>query len=232
MEHHLEARLRFDIFYFSQSYCGIPAGSRATVLIEILPAAFQMDETLFLKRRREDRNTVGSSVIAAMGGMSAQILIKNNEKANEAAMAEVRADKLREVTAGHDGTWITHPLIRKIAMDIFDEHMYRPNQYHIRCEEVEDTGKTTTPEYIDAFIKSTAPAEPTVCTSIYSLVPALINAIRKALGSTLPMLEKLLSRIEMTDDAATLRNIPRFRGMALMADILQEYGDEPELNIT
>ncbi|KAG8916246.1 hypothetical protein FRC01_003276, partial [Tulasnella sp. 417] len=56
--------------------------------------------------------------------------------------------------------------------------------------------------------------------------------MRKALGSTLPMLEKLLSRIEMTDDAATLKNIPRLRGMALMADILQEYGDEPELNIT
>ncbi|KAG8951043.1 histone methyltransferase set2 [Tulasnella sp. 424] len=63
-------------------------------------------------------------------------------------------------------------------------------------------------------------------------VPALINAMRKALGSTLPMLEKLLSRIEMTDDAATLRNILRLRGLGLMADILQEYDDELELAIS
>lgn len=71
-----------------------------------------------------------------MGGMSAQIPIKNNEAANEKAMAKVRADKLREVSAGHDGTWIAHPLIRKIAMDIFDEHMLGPNQYHVLREEV------------------------------------------------------------------------------------------------
>ncbi|KAG8936231.1 histone methyltransferase set2 [Tulasnella sp. 408] len=63
-------------------------------------------------------------------------------------------------------------------------------------------------------------------------VPALINAMRKALGSTLPMLEKLLSRIEMTDDVATLRNILRLRGLGLMADILQEYDDELELTIS
>jgi malate synthase len=89
-----------------------------------------------------------------MGGMSAQIPIKGDEKANEVAMAKVRADKLREVTAGHDGkcridsdfeflltkispgTWIAHPLINKIAMEIFDQHMLGPNQYHIRREEV------------------------------------------------------------------------------------------------
>ena len=63
-----------------------------------------------------------------MGGMSAQIPIKNDEKANEIAMNKVRADKLREVKAGHDGTWIAHHLIRKIAMDIFDEYMHGPNQ--------------------------------------------------------------------------------------------------------
>ena len=71
-----------------------------------------------------------------MGGMSAQIPIKNDEAANEIAMAKVRSDKLREVTAGHDGTWIAHPLIRKIAMDIFDEHMLGPNQFHVLREEV------------------------------------------------------------------------------------------------
>lgn len=74
--------------------------------------------------------------VAAMGGMSAQIPIKGDEKANEVAMAKVRADKLREVRAGHDGTWIAHPLINKIAMDIFNEHMLGANQYHVRREEV------------------------------------------------------------------------------------------------
>jgi malate synthase len=63
-----------------------------------------------------------------MGGMSAQIPIKGDAKANEEAMAKVRADKTREVTNGHDGTWIAHPLIEKIARDVFDEHMIGPNQ--------------------------------------------------------------------------------------------------------
>ena len=71
-----------------------------------------------------------------MGGMSAQIPIKNDPKANEVAMNKVRADKLREVTNGHDGTWIAHPLIRKIAMEIFDEHMLGPNQYHVLRQDV------------------------------------------------------------------------------------------------
>jgi malate synthase len=69
-----------------------------------------------------------SRKVAAMGGMSAQIPIKGDDNANEAAMNKVRADKLREVKAGHDGTWIAHPLINKIALAIFDEHMLGPNQ--------------------------------------------------------------------------------------------------------
>ncbi|KZV95038.1 putative malate synthase, glyoxisomal [Exidia glandulosa HHB12029] len=77
--------------------------------------------------------------VAAMGGMSAMIPIKGDEAANEAAMNKVRADKLREVTAGHDGTWIAHPLINKIAMEIFDKYMHGPNQYHVRREEVKVT---------------------------------------------------------------------------------------------
>ncbi|EJD40815.1 malate synthase [Auricularia subglabra TFB-10046 SS5] len=77
--------------------------------------------------------------VAAMGGMSAMIPIKGDEAANEAAMNKVRADKLREVTAGHDGTWIAHPLINKIAMDIFDKHMLGPHQYHVRREDVKVT---------------------------------------------------------------------------------------------
>ena len=74
-----------------------------------------------------------------MGGMSAQIPIKNDPKANEIAMAKVRADKLREVTNGHDGTWIAHPLINQIASEIFNEHMLGPNQYHVRREDVKVT---------------------------------------------------------------------------------------------
>ncbi|KAI0779407.1 malate synthase [Fomes fomentarius] len=182
MEHYLEARLWNDVFNFSQSYIGLPHGTiRGTVLIETLPAAFQMEEILFelrthssglncgrwdyifsfIKRRRADRSAVlpdrkdvtmevgfmDSYVrlliqtchkrrVAAMGGMSAQIPIKNDAKANEIAMNKVRADKLREVTNGHDGTWIAHPLINQIAVDIFSKHMVGPNQYHIRREDV------------------------------------------------------------------------------------------------
>ena len=69
--------------------------------------------------------------VAAMGGMSAQIPIKNDPKANEIAMNKVRADKLREVTNGHDGTWIAHPLINQIAMEIFNKHMLGPNQVRL-----------------------------------------------------------------------------------------------------
>lgn len=182
MEHYLEARLWNDVFLFSQSYISIPHNTiRATVLIETLPAAFQMEEILFelrnhsaglncgrwdyifsaIKKRRADRSAVlpdrkdvtmtvpfmDSYVrlliqtchrrkVAAMGGMSAQIPIKNDLQANEVAMEKVRADKLREVTAGHDGTWIAHPLINQIARKVFDENMLGPNQYHVRREDV------------------------------------------------------------------------------------------------
>jgi len=185
MEHYLEARLWNDVFNFSQSYIGMSHGTiRATVLIETLPAAFQMEEILFelrnhssglncgrwdyifsfIKKRRADRKavlpdrkdvtmTVGfmdayvrlliqtchRRKVAAMGGMSAQIPIKDDPKANEVAMEKVRADKLREVTAGHDGTWIAHPLINQIARKVFDENMLGPNQYHVLREEVKVT---------------------------------------------------------------------------------------------
>jgi malate synthase len=64
----------------------------------------------------------------AMGGMAAQIPIKDDPAANEAALAKVRADKLREVTEGHDGTWVAHPALVPVAKAIFDEHMKTPNQ--------------------------------------------------------------------------------------------------------
>ncbi|KAG0742718.1 hypothetical protein G6F24_016427 [Rhizopus arrhizus] len=67
----------------------------------------------------------------AMGGMAAQIPINNDAAANEQAMARVRADKLREVTAGHDGTWVAHPALIAVAMAIFDEHMPTPNQHSV-----------------------------------------------------------------------------------------------------
>jgi malate synthase A len=64
----------------------------------------------------------------AMGGMAAQIPIKDDAAANETALARVRADKLREVTDGHDGTWVAHPALVPLAKAIFDEHLTTPNQ--------------------------------------------------------------------------------------------------------
>jgi malate synthase len=64
----------------------------------------------------------------AMGGMSASIPIKNDPVANDTAMKKVEADKIREVTAGHDGTWVAHPALVKVAKDVFDQYMKSPNQ--------------------------------------------------------------------------------------------------------
>ena len=77
--------------------------------------------------------------VHAMGGMAAQIPIKNDEAANTKAMDGVRADKLREVKAGHDGTWVAHPALAAIAAEIFNAHMPTPNQMHIRREDVHIT---------------------------------------------------------------------------------------------
>ena len=64
--------------------------------------------------------------IHAMGGMAAQIPIKNDPAANEQALEKVRQDKLREVKAGHDGTWVAHPGLVPVAKEIFDEYMKGP----------------------------------------------------------------------------------------------------------
>ncbi|BFZ64239.1 Malate synthase, glyoxysomal [Saitoella coloradoensis] len=77
--------------------------------------------------------------VHAMGGMAAQIPIKNDEEKNKAAMDKVYQDKLREVKAGHDGTWIAHPVLGKIAMEVFNQHMPTPNQLHVRREDVHVT---------------------------------------------------------------------------------------------
>jgi malate synthase len=174
MESYLEARLWNDVFCFAQDELKIPQGSiRATVLIETILAAFEMDEILyelrehsaglncgrwdyifsFIKKFRAhpefvlpDRSLVTMEApflsayvelliqtchrrgIHAMGGMAAQIPIRNDAAANEQAVDKVRRDKLREVKAGHDGTWVAHPGLVPIAKQIFDQYMPEPNQ--------------------------------------------------------------------------------------------------------
>ncbi|HYW43633.1 MAG TPA: malate synthase A [Bryobacteraceae bacterium] len=185
LESHLEARLWNDVFVFAQDYAGLPQGTiRATVLIETILGAFEMDEILyelrhhsaglncgrwdyifsFIKKFRNhprfvlpnralvtmERHFLNAYVqlliqtchrrgIHAMGGMAAQIPIKNDPAANEAALGKVRADKLREVKAGHDGTWVAHPGLVPIAKEIFDEHMKTPNQISIPRKDVSVT---------------------------------------------------------------------------------------------
>ncbi|MGA2600136.1 MAG: malate synthase A [Bryobacteraceae bacterium] len=182
MESHLEARLWNDVFNFAQDHLSIPRGSvRATVLIETIPAAFEMDEILYELRDHSaglncgrwdyifsfikkfshrsdwvlpdrsvvtmDRHFLKSYVdllietchrrgIHAMGGMAAQIPIKNDEEANNRALDKVRQDKLREVKAGHDGTWVAHPGLVGIAKAVFDEYMPAPNQIGKRRPDV------------------------------------------------------------------------------------------------
>jgi malate synthase len=181
MESHLEARLWNDIFVFAQKYLGVPQGTiRATVLIETLPAAFEMDEILYELRDHSgglncgrwdyifnfikcfrahpdfvlpDREQVGMTShflrsysqlliktchhrgIHAMGGMAAQIPNKNPE-INAKMVAKVQADKHREVTDGHDGTWVGHPGLVPVATEIFDKHMSTPNQISRQREDV------------------------------------------------------------------------------------------------
>ena len=174
LEHYLEARLWNDVFVAAEAALGLPRGSiRATVLIETLPAAFQMDEILyelrehsvglncgrwdylfsFIKQFRDDPEarfpdrgllTMDTPFLTAyshrlievchrrgahaMGGMAAQIPIKNDPEANARAIAKVVADKEREVRAGHDGTWVAHPGLVPIAAEVFDREMPQPNQ--------------------------------------------------------------------------------------------------------
>ncbi len=77
----------------------------------------------------------------AMGGMAAQIPIKNDPQANAAALDKVRQDKLREVTDGCDGTWVAHPALVLIAKEVFDQHMPQPNQYDKQRPDVNVSAK-------------------------------------------------------------------------------------------
>jgi malate synthase len=185
LENHLEARLWNDVFLHAQSRLGLPKGTvRATVLIETILAAFEMDEILyelrdhsaglncgrwdyiysFIKKFAEDPDcvmpdraqvtmtthflrsyslllikTCHRRGIHAMGGMAAQIPIRDDPAANEAAMEKVRADKLREAGDGHDGTWVAHPGLIAIAKEIFDREMPNANQIARKRQDVHVT---------------------------------------------------------------------------------------------
>ncbi len=187
LESHLEAQLWNQIFEFAQDELGIPRGTvRATVLIETIPAAFEMDEILYELRDHSaglncgrwdyifsiikkfhtspeftmpDRAQVTMktpcmryySLLAirtchrrgahAIGGMAAQIPIKNDPQANEKALVAVRADKMREVTDGHDGTWVAHPGLVPIAKQVFDAHMPGPHQIERQRDDVTVTAE-------------------------------------------------------------------------------------------
>ena len=174
LESYQEARLWNDVFNFAQAALGLDNGTmKATVLIETLPAAMQMEEILYVMRRHivglncgrwdyifsyiktlrnhkrfvlPDRAQVGMDRAFlrayslrlidtchrrgahAMGGMAAQIPVKGDTSANDAAFAKITADKTREVRAGHDGTWVAHPAMVETARAVFDEHMPRAHQ--------------------------------------------------------------------------------------------------------
>lgn len=165
MESHLEARLWDDVFTHAEKALGLKVGTaRCTILIETLPAAFEMDEILYELRKHivglncgrwdyifsyikrlgknpnyilPDRSQVlmGDAFLSAysalliktchkrgafaMGGMAAQIPVKGDDAANEAAFAKIRADKEREANNGHDGTWIAHPGMVDVVAEIF-----------------------------------------------------------------------------------------------------------------
>jgi len=181
LESHLEARLWNDIFVMAQDELGVPRGTiKATVLIETILAAFEMDEILHelrehsaglnagrwdyifscIKKFRSNQDfcladralvtmtthfmksyaellvkTCHRRNIHAMGGMAAQIPVKNDEAANAEAFAKVKADKEREVTYGHDGTWVAHPALVPVAREAFDRLMPKANQIATRRRE-------------------------------------------------------------------------------------------------
>src|SRR5579863_3173422 len=185
LESHLEARLWNEIFVAAQEMVGVPRGSiRATVLIETILAAFEMDEILYELREHSsglncgrwdyifsfikkfshdpkavmpDRGQVTMTThflrsyskllirtchrrnIHAMGGMAAFIPIKSDPAANDRAIAQVRADKEREAGDGHDGTWVAHPGLVPVAMEIFDRLMPGSNQIEKKLADYQAT---------------------------------------------------------------------------------------------
>lgn len=182
LQHHSEAAWWDELLGAVEAELGLPPASlKVTVLIETLPAAFQMHEILYALRERiiglncgrwdyifsfiktlrahpafvlPDRGqvtmlqpamraytqlliqTCHRRGVHAMGGMAAQIPIKEDPEANALALARVRADKLREVADGHDGTWVAHPGLVPLAREIFDGGMPGPNQRERLREDV------------------------------------------------------------------------------------------------
>lgn len=106
----------------------------------VLPAREQVTMTVHFLRSYSQLliKTCHRRGIHAMGGMAAQIPSKD-ASANEIAMSKVRADKLREVTDGHDGTWVGHPGLVPLALDVFNQHMKTPNQIDRTREDVHVT---------------------------------------------------------------------------------------------
>jgi malate synthase len=193
LESYLEARLWNDVFVAAQNYLGVPIGTiRATVLLETITAAFEMEEILFELRDHSiglncgrwdylfsyikkfklhtdkivpDRShlTMTTPLMKAyvtrlihvchkrgtfaMGGMSAAIPIRNNPTANAAAIRKIEEDKLREVMAGHDGTWVAHPDLVAVARGIFDANMRGPNQ--IDCAPALEGARVTETELLE-----------------------------------------------------------------------------------
>ncbi len=185
MESHLEARFWNDVFVKAQNDLEIPQKTiKATVLIETILAAFEMDEILyelkdhaaglncgrwdyifsFIKKFRTfpgylfpDRSEItmtrhcmrSYSLLSirtchrrnahAIGGMAAQIPIKDDSVAHESAMSKVREDKTREAEDGHDGTWVAHPGLVNLALEVFDRLMPEANQIHRKREDVDVT---------------------------------------------------------------------------------------------
>jgi malate synthase len=135
LESHHEARWWNDVFLTAQDALGIQRGTiRATVLVETIPAVFEMDEILFELREHSAGLNAGLRTCHrrrahAMGGMAAFIPSRRDEDVNRTAFAKVREDKLREATDGCDGTWVAHPDLVPLATEIFDEVLGdRPNQ--------------------------------------------------------------------------------------------------------
>lgn len=169
-----EAQLWADVFAFSEEYLGIAHGTiKATVLIEVITATFEMHEILYALKdyavglncgrwdyifsvikkfhaRKDfvmpDRSQITMAThflksysellvqtchkrgAFAMGGMSAFIPVKGDAAANDKAFAAVKADKEREAGNGHDGTWVAHPGLIPVAMEVFDRLMPKANQ--------------------------------------------------------------------------------------------------------
>jgi malate synthase len=187
LEHYKEAELWRDVFNFAEDTFKLKRGLiKATVLIETITAAFQMDEILYalkdycvalncgrwdyifsfikkfsarpefvLPERAQVTmlthflrsysqlliKTTHRRGAMAMGGMSAYIPVKGDEAANAKAMAAVRADKEREAGDGHDGTWVAHPGLVPVAMEVFDRFMKGKNQLDRKREDVSVTAK-------------------------------------------------------------------------------------------